>query len=159
MPMGHILGLGLMLQETNSLPLKFHHSEGHRWNKVALAAAAAYYTGSFPTVYPFPLISDLDSKNSWLTRDSPFNSIFSCLYFLFRLQNSSLKHKRDRCFLFCNRVLTVWPRLATNSWSSCLSILSAGIIDIYHHTWLKHGSHYIIALLKGIWWYPTSFRT
>jgi hypothetical protein len=42
-------------------------------------------------------------------------------------------------FVLLRQGLTMQPRLASNSWSSCLSLLSAGITSMYHHTWLwKH---------------------
>jgi hypothetical protein len=37
--------------------------------------------------------------------------------------------------LFWDRGLTGWP-MALNLWSSCLSLLTIGIIGLYHHVWL-----------------------
>jgi hypothetical protein len=39
-------------------------------------------------------------------------------------------------FLFLRQGLTVQPRLASNSWSSCLHLLRAGIIRVYPPSWL-----------------------
>lgn len=42
------------------------------------------------------------------------------------------------CLLFWRYSLTLWPRLSLNLWqSSCLSILSAEITNVWHHTPLK----------------------
>lgn len=42
------------------------------------------------------------------------------------------------CLLFWRYSLTLWPRLSLNLWqSSCLSILSTEITNVWHHTPLK----------------------
>jgi hypothetical protein len=41
------------------------------------------------------------------------------------------------CLVFLRQGLTMYPRLAWDSLSFCLSLLSAGITGMYHHTWIQ----------------------